>query len=156
MEPTIESLRLPGDLLKTIEEDLDPIIEGVIKILKADSLLSEIVKKWEKTNGIIPGKNCTISIGWESDHFDEYDRQRDEANQVYKIWLQRDDKNIERGEAVNRILARRIRDILVKDYTLGGVAAVSYLRSIEALYADGEDPLHISTITLEVKTYAKR
>lgn len=148
------------DLLhQTIEEiakERDPIIEGIIAMLSVDPVLKIIVRVWERVNGIIPGKACTICVGWENERFDEYDRQRDEANQIYKIWLKRDDKNISRGEAINRILARRIRNILSRDYTLGGVVPISFVRSIEALYADGSDQVHISTLTLEVKTYAKR
>jgi hypothetical protein len=145
---------------KTLIEELmsknDPIVEAIISLLQSDSLLKVLVDEWERVNGVLAKEGCTIGVGWENDRFNEYDRNRDEAEHVYKIFLKRDDKDIARGEKINWVLGHHIRNVLSEDYTLGGTVPVSFVRSIEALYSENTEQMHLTEITLEVKTYAKR
>ncbi|GMB00217.1 hypothetical protein [Pelosinus sp. IPA-1] len=111
---------------------------------------------WRKTNGMVPVDVTTISVGCEEEKFELYDRTRDEATAIFKIYVQCKDEDVERGEKNIQILAQTVRYILVQRYELKGIVSSSFVQGIQYVTMNEIENLHGAIIAFEAKYYAPR
>lgn len=133
------------------------IINLVYDILKQAPALAQI-KEWNKANSLLTLASPGGSIGIQKEIYDAYTREEDEVTARLSIllWV----KNIQpaAGEAEVRALAQTVRQVLVNNRTLGGLADDSYVNSIEYATADGGKSilLHLAEIDFQVRYYSDR
>ena len=99
---------------------------------------------------------ATVSVYCEEIVYDEYDRKRDEATVKLKICVGIADANLQAGEVRIQNLAEKMRFALVRKYSLGGIAAASFVRRVEFVNADNPQELHGAVIDFEVIAFVER
>jgi hypothetical protein len=148
-------------------DELESVVDKTISTLQSTPAL-RFVKEWHKVNGFIPSKNPAISVGFDSEHYEEYTQNLDKCTAKLNIFAtldnralapndrQKNEDRLEYGERSIRKMARIIRRCLTGNYSLGGAADSSFPPKIEYLTAEGYEDLHAAVITLDVEVFVAR
>lgn len=133
------------------------IIDLVHDVLRTAAGLAE-VREWNKASGLVTMAAPGCSVGLEDEKFEAYTRELDEATAYLSIliWVKNPDPAA--GEAKARALAQEARLALIKNRTLGGGAADSYVHGIRYTTAEGGKSLilHLAEIDFRVRYYSPR
>ncbi|TEB09306.1 hypothetical protein [Pelotomaculum propionicicum] len=139
-----------------MSDDIE-IVDLVHDLLKADDNLAELVD-WKKANGLVSLATSGCSVGLDEEGFNEYTRDKDETVGSVRIliWVKMVDPVT--AEAKIRKQAKAARQVLVKNRTLGGAVANSYLNKIFYATADAGKNLilHMADLDFQVKYYSPR
>lgn len=148
-------------------EDIETVIDKSVELLKKEESL-QCVSTWHKINGLVPSDKPTISIGCDDENYEEYTQSLDKCTARLKVYVsldnrrlagnerRKDEQRLEYGERCIRQMAHSIRQCLVENHTLDGIADSSYPPKIEYVTADEHVDLHIAVISFEPEFYVPR
>lgn len=133
------------------------VVDLVHDLLRADDSLAELVD-WKKANGLVTLAPSGCSVGIDDEEYTEYTRDKDETDGSVRIlvWVKMLDPVA--AEAKLRKLAKAARKVLIKNRTLGGAVANSYVEKIYYATADAGKNLilHMADLDFKVKYYSPR
>lgn len=147
--------------------DIEAVIDKTVELLKAEEGLA-CISTWNKINGLVPSDKPTISVGCDDEDYEEYTQSFDKCTAKLKVYVsldnrrlagndrRRDEQRLEYGERCIRQIAHSIRQCLVENHTLGGIADSSYPPKIEYVTADEHVDLHIAVISFDPEFYVPR
>lgn len=148
-------------------DELDSLVDRVIEQLKACTQLKTTVKAWNKVNGIIPGTGVSISVGFDSEQYEEYTQSMDQCTAKLNVYVALDHRSLpascrkkgedalEYGERMIRCVARTVRSCLI-DAPNFGLPGSSFPPRIEYVSADEYADLHAAVISLDVELFVER
>lgn len=147
--------------------DIEAVIDKTVELLQKELAL-KCVTTWHKINGLVPSDMPTISIGCDDERYEEYTQSYDKCTAGIKIYVSLDNKKLvvndrrkneqrlEYGERCIRQLAHSIRQCLIENHSLDGMAETSFAPRVEYVTADEHVDLHIAVISFDPEFYVPR